>query len=372
MKSVCKWAGAVILCMLVFSLPATAKGEFTKTIKKEFDTARDGTTSISNKFGKVDIKTWDKNRVKVDVRIIVKAGSESAAQKVFDRINIAFMNTGGNYVKAETNIESDKKEWWDWSPTKSDFSIVYEVFMPPTNKLELYTKYCDVYVAALSGEAIINVNYGNFKMEGVTDKATIALAYGNGSVARAQNVNVDIKHSNIRFEEARDVDITSKYANVSFEKAGEVRSTSRYDTYRLGDIQDFRNTGKYDNIEIQEAKNVLISSQYTNVKLAKINRSVDLNLEYGGAVIGQLSKGFSDANLLGKYSDFKVSLEPGVVYQLDAAANSAGITYPSDLTVTYEREKSTSHEVKGHVGSQNTPSVIKARLSYGGLRVKQE
>ena len=66
--------------------------EFTKTIKKEFDITRDGTTNIKNKYGKVDIKTWDKNRVKIDVRIVVNARSEKSAQEVFDRIDIGFSN----------------------------------------------------------------------------------------------------------------------------------------------------------------------------------------------------------------------------------------------------------------------------------------
>lgn len=371
MKSVFNWGLWAMCAVLLSTQPAIAKGEFTKTIKKEFETTKDGTTSLFNKYGKIDVKTWEKNRVKVDVRIVVKAGSEAEAQKVFARINVAFSNTS-NYVKAETSIEPVKNQWWSWDGGKNDFSIYYEVYMPPTNRLDLNAKYCDVYVAALQGVANIDVSYGNFKMDGLADNSNIVLAYGNGSVTKARNVKVDIKHSNIRMQEANDVEIYSKYTTVSFDKAADVLSTSKYDNYKLGNVQEFRNTGKYDNIEIAQANNVLITSQYTNVKVTKLVKTIDLNLEYGGATIGSMSKGFTMANLLGKYSDFKVSLEPGTTYQLDASSNYANISYPSDLTVTYEKEKTTTHEVKGHVGSTSSPAVLKARLNYGGLKVKQD
>ncbi len=371
MKSVFKIAGLLLVGVLWSGVPALAKGEFTKTIKKEFDITKDGTTSIYNKYGKVDIKTWDKNRVKIDVRIVVRASSESSAQKVFDRIKIAFMNNP-NYVKAETTIEPTKNEWFTWGGNKSDFSIIYEVYMPPTNKLDLGTKYCDVYVAALQGEATANVSYGNFKMDGFSDNARITLAYGNGTVSRARNVFFDAKYGNLNVQDAGDIEINSKYTTVSLEKVADVRSNTKYDTYRIGQVKDFRNNGKYDNIEIRSAQTVVVSSQYTNVKVENLAKSLDLNLEYGGAVVGTLAKGFSDVSLLGKYTDFKVGVEKGAVFHLDASTRYAGISYPSDMTVTYEYEKSSSHEVKGHVGGQNAGGTIKARLDYGGLRVKQE
>ena len=41
------------------------KKEFTKTIKKEFDIDADGKVSIVNKYGEVNINTWDQNKVKI-------------------------------------------------------------------------------------------------------------------------------------------------------------------------------------------------------------------------------------------------------------------------------------------------------------------
>lgn len=347
--------------------------EFTKVIKKEFDITKNGTTALYNKYGKVDVKTWDKNRVKIDVTIVVNASSEETAQKVFDRIDIKFFNNEG-YVKAETAIESQSGIVWNWGENRSDYSINYEIYMPATNNLELNNKYGDSYVAPISGVANIDVKYGNFKLQGVNNNAKIVLGYGSGNLVKAQNVIADISYSSMTFGEVRDVDITSKYCsqNIKIEKASNIRSNSKYDTYEIGTVRELRNNGKYDNFRVGTAENVVVVSKYSNINVNKLNNLLDLNMEYGGSVIGLLSKDFTNVNLIGKYTDFKISIEAGANFSMDASSNYAGIAYPAALKVSYEKEKGTSHEVKGHLGKEDARSTIVARLSYGGLKVKQE
>lgn len=375
MKSVYKISVALFLLVSVSLHARTGdpdRREFTKVIKKEFDITKNGTTALYNKYGKVDVKTWDKNRVKVDVTIIVNASSEAIAQKVFDRININFFNKS-DYVKAETIIESQSGTWWNWNNNNGDYAINYEVYIPATNNLELTNKYGDSYIAPISGVANIDVKYGNFKAQGVSNNTKVVLAYGSGTLVKTQNLSCDLSYANFNCSDARDVDITSKYApKVKIDKAANIRCNTKYDSYEIGTVREFRNDGKYDNFRIGTAENVIIISKYTQVNVTKLNNLLDLNMEYGGSSIGTLSKDFSSANLVGKYTDFKIGVEEGTHFSLDAAGSYTGIAYPAGLNVSYEKEKGTSHEVKGHIGKDGAKGTIIARLSYGGLKVRQE
>lgn len=357
--------------LICTDLAAKNRQEFTKTIKKEFDISQDGTTSITNKYGNVDIKTWDRNRVKIDVRIIVKANSEKTAQEVFDRVDINFSN-GSSFVKAETEIESKSSKWWGWNNSKSDYAIHYEVHLPASNNLELRNKYGDVYAARMKGKINLGIKYGNFKLDGADADATIDLAYGNGSLMKARNVSVEIGYGKLKMEEVEDVDIDSKYSTLTVEKASNIKSYSKYDTYKIGSVGAFRNEGKYDNIDIEQANNIVITSKYTDFYVEDLERSLELDFEFGGAAVQTLSRGFNLVQLNGKYTDFKLGLESGAAYSIKATADYAGIRYPSGMTVTYEKEKGSYHEVEGHSGQQGTESVIKAKLNYGALKVKQD
>ncbi len=371
-----KSAYSLSILFLMAALPCAYAGEgirervdFTKTIKKEYEVGSNATVHVNNKYGKVDIKTWDKNRVKIDVRILVRAATEAEAQKVFDRINVQFSNTG-SFVKAETTIEPQSKKWWDGSSSKNDYSINYDVYAPASISLELFNKYGDVYAAAITGKGTIDVKYGNFKLDGLNEASNITLAYGNGKLTKAGKVVTDVSYGRLNVTEANEMDVNSKYSTLTLDKVDELRSMSKYDTYKLGSVQDFRNIGKYDNIEVQNTGHMVVSSKYTNVHVEKATKALEMNMEYGGVTVTQLNKGFSDVNLSGKYTDFKVMVENGAVYRIDALTDYAGVRYPAGMTVTHEKKDKSNYEIQGHVGQQGAPAVIKARLSYGGLKVQ--
>ena len=85
------------------------KTEFKKNINEEFNISADGDVSLTNKYGKVDLKTWSQNKVKIDVTITVDARNQSDANDIFERIKIQFDN-GADFVKAETSIPSLRQQ----------------------------------------------------------------------------------------------------------------------------------------------------------------------------------------------------------------------------------------------------------------------
>ncbi|MFT5764505.1 MAG: hypothetical protein ACI8X3_001936, partial [Saprospiraceae bacterium] len=165
--------------------------EFTKTIKKNYKMAADGEVTLSNKYGKINLKTWDRNEVSIEVTITAKSRSESAANEIFKRIKIDFAD-GSDYVKAETTIEAQKSSWWG-NESKGDFRIDYEVSMPNAASLDLSNKYGDAEIGAIGGGGIFSIKYGNFNVQSVGKDTKIDLGYGNGTIGKTNNVEVNIK-----------------------------------------------------------------------------------------------------------------------------------------------------------------------------------
>lgn len=351
--------------------PQQEAQDYTKAIKKEFPLNANGTVNLINKYGKIDVKTWGQNRAKVEVTIVVKAGSESQAQTVFDRIRIDFSNDD-SFVKAETIIESNKSSWFNWgSNDRTEFQINYQVYMPTTAALDLNNRYGDATVAPLSSRVNMDVKYGSFRLEGVGSGLTVNLDYGNGTVVKSGDATVNVSYSKLNFNDVRNINLTSKYSKLTVDNGADLNASSRYDEFDLVKVNNLDCTTKYGNMTIGSAESIKAAGQYTDYKIDRLGDNGDFDLMYGGLRIEHVSKGFSKINLVGKYSDFKIGVEDGASYTLDASASFAGIAYPTGLVVTYEKEKGTSHEVKGHAGTQNARSAIRASLNYGGLKVKQ-
>ncbi len=343
--------------------------QYTKEIKREFSITPHGNVQISNKYGQVDIRTWEKNRVKVTVEIIVNAENESAAQKVFKRIAVKF-DTENSMVSATTFIEETNNKWWSWSEGKLDYQINYQVFMPASANLSLENKYGEVYVGSLSGDVDLNLKYVNFIIDALSGNANSSLGNSNGSIGSVNNMNLAIKSGSINIGQVNNMEIGSKSATVNIGTAKLIVSNTSYDNYSIGTIAELHNDGKFDNFEIGNAEDIFMESSYSNLVFKEINKYLILDLDNCNVTINKLSNSFKEAKLIGKNTDYIMTLEAGIRYQLDAFANYARVNYPKQMSVTYEEENSTTYAVKGIQGKSGDGPYIKVRLQYGSLKMK--
>lgn len=353
-------------------LRANNRHEFSKTIKKEFEISPEGTTSISNKHGKVEVFVWDRNRVKVDVTIVVRAANETVAQRTFDRIHINFISRP-DFVGTTTEITARKKNWWESSRDhESDYTINYQVYLPASNDLVLDHKFGDITVAELRGNAELQIKHSNFKFDGFGGNVQLELAHATGALLKAQDINAEIKHSRLNIESVRFMELDSQHSRIRVNEARDLRCNSTHNTFNIGEIAVFHCNADYDDIEIERADDITVASTYSNMIVHHIRQNLDLEMELGKVTVEEVSNGFKRINLKGDYTDFMVNLASGTTYTMDAYADYAGIRYPKVLNVTHEKERGTRHEVKGHVGRTNVASTIFARLNYGALRVSQK
>ena len=359
----------VLLAMMPLEVWADGNfREYTKEIKREFNITPHGNIHVSNKYGQVDIRTWEKNRVKITVEIIVNASNESDAQKVFNRVNVEF-KTGGTDVSATTIIEETKNKWWDWSSGQLDYAINYQVFMPASANLSLENKYGEVYVSSVSGNVDLSLKYVNFIIDALSGNSNSSLGNSNGSIGSVNNMNLQIKNGSINIGSVNNMEIGSKSATINIGKAKLIVSNTSYDNYSIGTISEFHNDGKFDNVEIGFADDVFMESSYSNVVFNEINKYLILDLDNCNANINKLSTNFKEAKIIGKNSDFKITLESDIRYQLDAFADYAKVNYPKQMSVTFKEENPTTYTVKGMQGKNTDAPFIKVRLKYGSLKM---
>ncbi len=344
-----------------------SKPDFKKNISKEFNISANGKVDLTNQYGRIDVKTWDQNKVKIDVTITVVARTESDAEKIFDRIKIEFANSA-DLVEAQTVFDKQKKDWWNEN-TKAEFKIDYLVQMPKSCNLDLSNKYGYVHIAEIDGAADIEVNYGDLTMDGVNNDCKISLGYGNGTIVKTKHTEIDIKYSHIKVNKATGVEVNSRYSQVYIDEAMDVSSTSKYDSYRLGNLRELKNEGKYDNFEIRNIDLLSADSQFSDFEVENLKNIGSFSMTYGKLAIKNLRKNFTSLQLKGKYTDFKITPEQGADYAIDIEANFADVKYPVDLAVTSKEKKNTSHKVKGYVGSKNA-GLIQATLDFGGIVIK--
>lgn len=356
-------------------MPAASPAqEFSRNIAREFSTTADGTTALYNKYGKVNVKTWQNNTVKIDVSIVVNANNQRDADRIFSRINVNFSNAVG-YVKAETVIADQNKggSWdWNWSGggCQEDFKINYEVWMPIGNQLDLKNKYGDAYVAALNGKLLAEIKYGNLRTETVSNDCELFLSYGKANINRANNLRGQISYGEVFLPDSRDIELDTKYSDLNFDRANNVRLESKYDDIALGTVAELRLQTKYSELKATSARAAYITAQYTDAEIASVSETLDADLTYGGMVVKNLNRGFQSATLNGKYADFELNAERGGAFRFELEGSYTDIDTPSGATIKRRDEQGSWTSVKGHVGDENAKGLVKAKLSYGELEMR--
>lgn len=365
---------SLLLCLVLLAgaIPGKADGpdrEFTKTINREFATTPNGMTALYNKYGKVNVNTWANKSVKIDITIIVNANDQRDADKAFDRIKVNFINTAG-YVKAETMVDMDNKNWWPANSCQ-DFKINYEVWMPADNQLDLKNKYGNSYVATLNGKLMAEIKYGDLRTEAINNDADVYVGYGKATLASVKNLSGQISYGGLTITSANDIQVDTKYSEFKVDRANTIRVTSKYDDFSLGDIQDLRVQTKYTNVRVQNIRAAFVTAQYTDIKVSNVSQTMDCDLMYGSLQVDALARTFSEANVVGKYTDVKMNVESGAAFRFDAEGTHTGLRYPTGATIRRKDEKSGGYSaVQGFVGDANAPRVVKARLNYGDFVLK--
>ena len=358
------------ICASSIASPILKKETYTEVIEKTFDINKDGKVLLLNKYGKMDVKTWDRAEVNVKVTITVKAKSKDAANEEFDRININFDNSS-NSVSAQTEIEDKKSSWWGWnSSSSSDFKINYEVSLPSTVRLDASNKYGNMYIEEMNADLKVTQKYGNFEIGGVDGDFEFSLGYGNGSIAYAKNVEGYIKYSNLSIDKAEDIELESKYSKMRFDKINNLKTISKYDKYTIGKVNSVKNEGKYDNYDIEEVSDIQLYTKYTDLRIDYLNNSGEFECSYGSVKIYKLNEQFSEIHMEGNYTSFNVTREGSCSLDFDVETRYADIDIPDDAQLSQKIKDGSSKHYIGHTGSGGSGKKIKADLNYGSFELR--
>jgi len=345
------------------------KKQYSKTIEKSFDISRNGEVAIVNQYGSIDMHTWDKNEVQLTVTIVVNATSQSAAEDVFEKINIHFDNAADR-VLAETIINKEDKAWWNWgSSIKSDFEINYKLYMPISCSVDFNNKYGNINMMDLENHAKITARYGDLTMGDLEGDLELYLGYGNAFTGSLKDVKGEIEFSKFRCEAMNDFLGQSKYSQMIINRGGRLVAESKYDNYQLGNIKAFINEGKYDNILIEACEELVIETKYTDVKMGSLSQKLVAELSYGGIKVNELLKGFDKVMVESAFANLTFGLAQDVAMDVELVGKYINVNIPKSSIVKDEQDGS-SRTVKAAFGSKGSRGNVQLEMEYGELKMQ--
>ena len=238
------------------------KVEKKKNYSKSYPLSGNDKIKLDNSFGEMKITTWEKNEVKVDVAITVRANTDETAQKLLDNIKIQD-GKEGNGVYFKTNINNNKH----WGSNHDDddeedgdkkgkgknhntsMEINYTVYMPAGNPIEAANSFGPMIVPDLSGVAEITSKFGNLTCGKLSNNKELSVEFGKATIKHINGGEVSIKFSDAEINklsgEVKASFEFSKGATISIDnslKSLEIKNS--YSTVELELSKDF--SGDFD------------------------------------------------------------------------------------------------------------------------------
>lgn len=355
-----------ILLMLLIPVFALANdsnmgGKHTKEkkIEKQFDVAKNAVLHISNRYGNVDITTWNQNRIEIEVTIITNGNNEQEVQKRLDEISVDFEATNTR-VSAETTIGNKRSNWSFWGSRSGNVNmkIHYLVKMPISNSLDIANHYGAISLNRLNGNANIACHYGSFIIGELNgENNTLHFDYTKGAtIGYVKNATLEADYSEYVINKAEILIYKGNYSRAEFKE--------------ITNSLDFNSA--YGRINVGEAKHVKGRSRYVTTSFGTISNSLDLNSSYGKISVDLLSKSIRKVTVDAKYTSIDLTYDARATFNLSANLSYANLKTGNEIDFSVQSMQNTRSQYQGHFGKKNSGNTIEISSSYGGVTLQKQ
>jgi hypothetical protein len=286
-----------------------------------------------------------------------------------------------------------------------EVKISMQLFVPKLESLSLENKYDDIVIEKpLDAKLAIKLYSGRLKVARVNQDLKLDMKYSKALVGDFKNGDFEIYDCDMQLGNGSQVRVQSKYSDIEFGNLQSFNADTYDDEFRIGNISgaltledkysefEIAAAGNtrldiYDSdIELDRAKNVQVKSKYTSFRFGTVE-SLDFELSYDDEVkvkeLGELnsmdskytdyhiqqlgksikmdshdddlrvdavSKTFSGFAFKGKYTDIDLSLDPAVLFRVEAYKKYGKLNLPDNrFEANIYKEKNSELELKGAI-----------------------
>jgi len=346
----------LILTMVTFGL--LAQNPQTKIIKKDFPVNANTKLELSNKYGNVNIVNTSDPTLTIEVVVKVNVRDKERGAAILEMVQI-HISQDGDIVRAETDLDDDfSRMFRGFNMGDGGLEINYSVTMPKNVPLHLSNKYGNVVVDELTATSTLDIKYGKLTANKIIHDSKeplskVYLSYSNGTIQETRWLELDVKYSKINIEESKALAVMSKYSKIFVTNGSSIVSESKYDTYEIGKLTNFITTAGYGHFSIDE-----------------LSGKLQLDTKYTDVIVDKISSGFESVKVTNSYGTYKLGIDPGSSYKLNAYGKYCDIIYPQNGARVNRFDENSEMKVNGVIGGNSSPTgEVSVSSHYGNIRL---
>lgn len=329
-----------ILCLFLFSLESygvpVSIAPFTRTVTKTFTVSNGAQLTVNNKYGKVNLHTWNKNEIQAVITITANASNSDNAQNLVNRVTIQSGQSGNNVTLATQYDANSASSFWKrffggGGNQKNYIHIDYTVYVPQSlAAMRIANNYGDVAGDNIPGNFSLDMNYGNFHISNVSGNFKLNVNYGSGSLSGISEGNIHANYTDFNLNNVKYLQIHSNYSDYKIASAGQIVFNGNYGNFSVGQVDK-----------------IICGSNYTDYKISALQQQAKMETTYGDIRIGTLGDQFTLMNIQSTYGSIKAGIPKNLPVRMDI------------------------HLIHGDINTHGLPLQIHEKISDHGKNVLQ-
>lgn len=338
----------IIIALGLWLVPGLSRAQFTETkeMTKRFSVTPETRIEITNKYGKIELNTWDKDSVIFEIKIRVEEKKLSKLEKSFEEIDFDFTQSQ-HFLIVRTNIGKNlstlEREFLRFKESllQSDgnMEIDFTVWLPGKNDLKVENKFGDIFIGDFSGNVEINLSNGNLKSHDFEGKLDLTLNFADATINEIKSGRLDCN-----------------FSELYIKKAGELRVMSKSSTFEILEITDLDAESKRDKFRIRLAERIEAIGSFTNFRFNELTDRINLRADYGDLDIEKTAPDFSSIFIESKSTDINLYFDAASNFGFEITHTKAEIDLCREIEIEEEEsldEKEKKIKLIGNFGGKS-------------------
>lgn len=353
---------------LFFLVPGIGQAQFTETkeINKRFAVNPETRIEIKNKYGKIELNTWDTDSVVIEIKIRVEEKKLSKLEKSMEQIDFDFTDSQ-HFLIIRTvvgeNMSTLEKEFFKFKESllQSDgnMQIDYKVWLPSENDLKIENKYGDVYIGDYKGEVEIDLSNGNLKSHDFEGRLNLILNFADATINQTTGARIECNYSNVDIKKAGDMRVISKSSSFEIQQSTDLEIDSRRDKYRIEKVDLLNANGSF-----------------TNFRINMLTDRLTFRTEYSDIDVRKTVAEFGNILIESKSTDIDLYFEKTANFAFEITHAKTDIVFDDKISVTEKKvldEKEGKTEIIGQFGNiTNAPEKLLITATSGQINIFSE
>ncbi|WP_159518917.1 hypothetical protein [Sunxiuqinia indica] len=315
----------ILWIFLLLAGVGKAQAQFSETreIQKRFAVTPTTSIEITNKYGKIELYTWDKDSVVVDVTMKVEEKKMSRLDKKLDNIDFDFTSSTHYLIirtiadKNQSQLESEFLKFKETLlQTDGTIEIDYKIWLPASNPLKIENKFGDIYIDDYNGPIEVDLSNGKLKAHDLTQKANIQLNFADASINSMPNGRITTNYSDFYLKSTDNLRISSKSSEIEIIEAKSLIIDSRRDKFRL-----------------RRADQIEAEGSFTSFRLNQLTDRGTFRFSYGDLEMEKIASNFADLYIESKNTDVSLYFNPESVFNFEITTTKADLLLGRELEV---------------------------------------